>query len=289
MIDFSQLRNVSLQTVKKPKAARVATPKLPVGNGKLRVFHTGKIYPSQELSDGCGLEYTKRKHAIEGDADSPLVVSGNGLDIFSSKKWNMFPAEIEQEFILACVVPKRESKVSVFGSTKYHKETGEPSNSVHTQGTSAFVKDELLDMITQVFNIDWATTSYVDLEMMFDNALPGHPTNVYFLPKMITKGAKAGTASYVRREDITVMPLSVVHVEPKTQSQLAAEATRAKTNQVTETTIDSPIPGIVQGIDPVQDSIDASAISYEEPVGEAPMPEAQAEEENNIPDLFSSL
>lgn len=227
MIDFSKLKNVSLQTVKRPAAARAATPKLPEGPGLLRVFHTGKIFPSQELATEANLEYAKRVHAIAEDPTTPLEPVNNGLDIYSSKQWNMFPAEIEQEYILANVVAKKEAKVSVFGSTKYDKETGEPTTSVLTQGTQSFVKDELLEMISRVFLIDWSKVSYVDLKMSAENAMAPHPTNVYFLPKMITKGAKAGTASYVRREDISVMPLELVNTVEKTESQLQAEATRA--------------------------------------------------------------
>lgn len=212
MIDLSFLSDVKLEVVKKTAATtRTSTPKLPV-DADLRVFSNGRVYPSAAFAKEFNLEF-QTKGTLEG-ADEPTVIVGNGLDVFSSKKWGMIMGKLPQELVFVAAVAKSLPKVDMWASTKYDKETGVPGNSVFTQGASTFSKNVLVDMLADIYGIVWADVEYVDFTVSRENVISSE-NGIYHLPKVVSTGKHKGEDTYVRRENLTICPLVVSHTELK--------------------------------------------------------------------------
>jgi len=195
-LNFDFLRNVELVAPEKAKPTRNSTIKNPEGM-RIRVFGNGKIYPSKELTEKFNLEYVSKTSETEA----------NGLDIFSSKNWGMFPQTTDSHVVFVAVVPKSSPKVDLFGQVGYD-EDGNPKNSVLEQGGGSFGK-ELLSIIEDVYGISIDKKEYRDFEVKEDIVIES-PTGVYFVPKTVTHGERKGEISVVRRENISVMPLAPV-------------------------------------------------------------------------------
>ena len=195
-LNFDFLRNVKLVAPEKAKPTRNSTIKNPEGM-RIRVFGNGKIYPSKELTEKFNLEYVSKTSETEA----------NGLDIFSSKNWGMFPQTTDSHVVFVAVVPKSSPKVDLFGQVGYD-EDGNPKNSVLEQGGGSFGK-ELLSMIEDVYGISIDKKDFRDFEVKEDIVIES-PTGVYFVPKTVTRGERKGEISVVRRENVAVMPLAPV-------------------------------------------------------------------------------
>ena len=197
-MDVSFLKDIKLEAVVKsaPKS-RSAAPTLPE-NADLRVFKNGKVFPSKAFAERAELEFVTK---VDG------IVSGNGLDIFSSLDWGMIQGKLPQEVMFLATVPKSLAKVDMWASTKYD-ESGTPKASVFTQGSNTFAKTQLVPMLAAVYAIDWEVTDYVDLEVVQDSPIVS-PTGVYHLPKKVTTGKYKGESTYIRRENLNICPLVV--------------------------------------------------------------------------------
>ena len=193
-MNFDFLKNVELNVPEtKVTSVRSTANKNPEGMC-IRVFASGKIYPSQELVDQFSLEYVAK--------DSEVV--SNGLDVFKSVDWPMFPVNAPDKFIFVAPVPKNSPKVDLFGQVGYDEE-GNPKNSVLEQGGGSFGA-QLVEMLEQIYGIVIEKGKYVDLEVKTDITVTS-PNGIYYVPKTVTRGEKKGELSVVRREDILVMPL----------------------------------------------------------------------------------
>lgn len=209
MMNLDFLTDITIEAVKKPtKTKKVSAPKLPE-SADLRVFGSGRVYPSETFAKEGNLEFQGRT-VLEDGTLSPVM--GNGLDIFSSKKWGMIAGKLPSELIFVSTAPKSEAKVDMWASTKYDKVTGEPGSSVFTQGASTFSKTILVDMLADIYGIDWSIVSYVDLTVSRENVIAS-PDGIYHLPKIVSGGAHKGEDTYVRRENITICPLVITHTE----------------------------------------------------------------------------
>ena len=205
--NFDFLKNVTLTVPETSAKTTSKVDKNPTGM-KLRVYASGKVYPSQELVDSLSLEYR--------DKEAP--VSGNGLDVFKSIDWGMFPQIPGQDFIFVCAVPKSSAKVDMFGQVGY-SEDGTPKVSVMEQGGGTFGK-ELVDMIESVYGIIIEKGQFIDLELKTDVVIKS-PNDVYFIPKTVARGEKKGEITVIRREYVNVMPLvPVVELETVQDPQL---------------------------------------------------------------------
>lgn len=207
------LKDVKVEAIKKsaPKT-KTSVPSIPT-EADLRVFPNGKVYPSEDFAAKMNLEFQVRKNVAPEGVEPQLEVVGNGLDIFPSTEWGMIKEEMEQNLLFACAVPKALAKVDMWSSTKY-EEDGSPKASVFTQGSNTFAKNRLVPMIENTYGINWDTTLYVDL--VFNEEYPiVSPTGIYHLPKIVSTGKNKGEATYIRRENLTICPLTVAHVEAK--------------------------------------------------------------------------
>ena len=192
-LDF--LNNISLDPVAdKKKPVRKATPKLPE-NADLRVFKSGKIYPSKAFAT----EYEYRNKDSQD--------KGYALDVFDSQKWGMIAGKLPQELIFVAKVPKGSAKADLFNSCKYDDQ-GEPKSSVLTQGGGSF-GETFKEMLTRIYNVDWDITEYVDLNVDTEHQIKS-PNQIYFIPKVVSRGANKGKEDYIRRELVPIYPLVVV-------------------------------------------------------------------------------
>lgn len=192
------------------KRTSVAVSKNPDGM-KLRLFKDGSIYPSFELVQRFNLEYPNREEA---------ELARNGFDVVDSRSWTQYPQGADN-YIFICATPKDQAKVDLFANVRY-KEDGAPTSSVLTQGSK---RPELIEMIREVYNLGvvsvedvdqavevdklFGESNYVDLEVHTDVVLPT-TTNIFHLPKRISRGPKVGQLDTVRRENSVFNPLTVV-------------------------------------------------------------------------------
>lgn len=211
-MDLSFLQNVEVAVVEEAKTTTKSSYGLPTGNA-IRVYASGKVFPSLDLVAKYNLEYTKK------DAEN----SGNGFDIFKSTNWGGFPVNAPQTYLFIAAVPKTMPKVDLFSSCGYDKETGEPIASVTKQGRGSFGK-ELVELVKEVFGTEIEKGSFVDLTIE-DSVKVEAPNGLYFIPKTITRGEKKGQMDAVRRENLTVNPLVLVTSDEEVQETVAAEET----------------------------------------------------------------
>ena len=212
MMDLSFLKDVKLEVVKKatPKV-KTSVPKLPT-EADLRVFPSGRVYPSEAFAAEYDLEFKPKVALVEGE--EPTVIVGNGFDIFSSEKWGMLMGKMPQELVFVAAVPKSAAKVDLWASTKYDADTNTPKASVFLQGASTFSKDVLVPMLASVYGIDWNTVEFVDFTISRENTVASE-NNIYHLPKIVSNGKYKGDDTYIRRENLTICPLVVSYTELK--------------------------------------------------------------------------
>ena len=207
--NFDFLNTVTLTEVP-VKATKVGATKIqrnPEGL-TLRVFASGKIYPSQELVAKFSLEYE-----VKG-----LSNISNGMDVFKSIDWPMFPTSAPDKYIFVGIVPKNLPKVDLFGQVGY-EEDGSPKSSVLEQGGGSF-GIQLLEMIKEVYWIEIEKGQFVDFEIKEDVKIKSS-NDLYFVPKTVARGEKKGEITVVRRESIDIMPL--VPVSISTDAKITTE------------------------------------------------------------------
>ena len=234
-MNFDFLKNVELVVPETTKAVtRNTADKTPEGLA-LRVFANGKVYPSAKLVSQFGLEY----------ANKDSVVKTNGLDVFKSADWPMFPVNPDNPLIFIAPVSKGEPKIDLFGQVGYN-EDNTPKNSVMEQGGGSFGK-ELVEMVESVYGITLEKGEYVDLEVKEEYKIKS-PNDVYYIPKTVTRGARKGETSVIRRENIDVMPLAPIvdkKEEEPTQGELEfpEKSTEEKANEYTNSLIEEIMEG----------------------------------------------
>lgn len=241
-LDF--LKNVVVETPETVKTPRVAKDKNPTGGLILRVFKSGKVYPSEELVQHYDLQYKNRNSSDQGYA----------LDVFSSKNWAQFPADAPENYIFINSVRRGSPKADLFASCGYD-DNGEPKSDVMTQGGGSFGKS-LVEMVESTLNI--TIEDYVDLTVDTSIAIPSS-TGVYYLPKVVSRGENKGKIDAVRRENVVINP--VILSGPQYSTQDIEDAVIEDANEVeetpeafvTETTEDTLTPDM-ESEDPVQDN-----------------------------------
>lgn len=233
-LDFLKDATVEAVSTTQTRGGGVAKPKLPE-NADLRLFASGRIYPSKAFAEKYELEFVPKVNRTPEDMNATLEVVGNGMDIFSSNDWGM--VQLEKEVIFACMVPKAAAKVDMWASTSYDKESGEPKASVFTQGANTFAKKRLVGMIADAYGIDWTKVEYVDLTFATQAEYQMiSPNGLYNLPKLVAAGENKGKATYIRRENVNIFPLIVAEVKevevkdaPKTEAAPSLFAKKEET------------------------------------------------------------
>ena len=208
--DLTFLNDVTLDVVKtiaKPRKKQVI--KIPEDNVDLRVFSNGRIFPSSAFAGAFDLEYQPREVLPDGS----FKIKGKGLDIFNSEDWGMIQGKLPEgvKLIFVAAISKAFAKVDVWGSTKYNDDNT-PKATVFEQGATTYGKNTLVPMLTEIYGINWEEVEYVDLKVSTE--IVSSADGIYHLPKKIAAGANKGKNTYVRRENLVINPLLVVHEEP---------------------------------------------------------------------------
>jgi len=204
MTDFSFLEGLELTEVQASatRGGKKANPN--PDNADIRVFATGEVYPSLALTEEFQLEYQP-----EGSAEVE-----NGLDLIDSNQWDMLPDGVPQ-FLAVAIVSKGEArKPHLFGKSR-KGEDGTPIHSVNDQGSTASGK-ALIAALEATLGFEFAEgQSFVDLDIDREHLLAS-PNGIYNLPRVQMKGEKAGTLTFVRRENCDIYPMTI-HGQVETQ------------------------------------------------------------------------
>lgn len=236
-MNFEFLKEVTLKANPVAKTRVSAEDKVPTNGAHLRVFANGAVYPSVEFTEAWNLEYGK-KNTIS-----------YGLDVTNSKNWGAYPSDAPQA-IFVNRISRANPKIDLFGSVRYDDQ-GQPISSVTNQGSKTFGQ-ELLAMVSEAYDVDFEGKPYVDLVVSMDTPVPSED-NIMYLPKKITRGDQTGTFTTVRRENITMFPLSVF--TETTEGVVDTNGTTVEDGESTETTVEDT------SSDVIHDSVEPS---YEE-------------------------
>lgn len=194
-LDF--LKKVQLKSNSEVKAPTARTSSAVAKNPEkahIRIYKNGAVYPSQKLVDKCNLQFVAK------DAE----VKGNGFDVFSSKDF-LNTKHLDTSVIFIAMVPKDAGKVDLFNSTKYN-EDGSPMADVLTQG-AATAGAAILELIENVYGVTIPQgENFIDLMIVTENPL-NTDDNIYYVPKVVSRGEKKGQVDLVRRENLTLYPL----------------------------------------------------------------------------------
>ena len=211
-MDLSFLKNVEVKEVAvKAKAERVKLDKSPVEGASFRVYKNGRIFTAESIADEFSLEFGSKEEVLIPGKDSSEdktkeIVSGNGLDIFSSENWQMIATPAPMLFV--AVVPRNGNpKIDVYGSCTY-EEDGTPKRSIHNNTISTFVKEFLIPQLEEVYGVNFEEVDFVDLIMNTEYGIKA-PRGVFSIPKTVSRGDSKGELVFLTRKNITVYPLTI--------------------------------------------------------------------------------
>lgn len=204
-------------------------------NADIRVFADGSVYPSLELVQRFNLEYGNKP----AEKEDP---TGNGFDIIDSDEFRQWIV-VGRRCIWISPVPRSESKVDLFGSVGYDKDTGEAVSSVIDQGPVTFGKATLLPLLEQVYGLKLQENEdklmvfpdgkrYVDLKFYGSDEkntpffLPPGKT-VAFIPKAKQRGEEKGTPTVIKRENPEFYCLYPVDAPEEQTEEPAAKTKQA--------------------------------------------------------------
>lgn len=205
-LEFLKKASLVANEIVKPAVARttVAKNRNPE-TADIRVYKDGSVYPSSALVAEFDLSY-RAKDATGGQA----------FDVFKSSDFpntQSWPEENRVLFIAA--LDRSEPKTDLFSGSKFD-ETGSPTANVLTQGSNTFGKG-LLEDIKAVYGEEPNEEGYIDLVILRDYPFT-NPDNIYYVPKVVSRGEDKGKATIVRRENLTLYPLvpaSVLAPQPE--------------------------------------------------------------------------
>jgi hypothetical protein len=177
----------NLKITEEPKPTRRVT-KTPEGL-TLRVYPSGKVYPSKQLVELLNLEY------------GATPEDGNGLDFFEANAWGAYKKLGGPNTILVAAVSRKNAKIDLFATRR-------TDVSVLEQGP---ICKELWDLAVKL-NPTWKDAEVIDLTVMTSYPITSED-GIYHIPKAITRGERKGEVKVERRENITLYPLSVLVTE----------------------------------------------------------------------------
>lgn len=209
--------SIEAAPLEKKRATPAKKERNPV-TAEIRVYKNGSVFPSASLVEKFELEYTEQNSNLPGF----------GFDVVDGRNW----ANLKGARPALFISPARRDlgKVDLFAQCTY--ENGQPTCSVMEQGAKTFgVK--LLEMIKEVYGVEPNEEGFVDMLVIEDAALQqslnAATKGVFHFPKVITRGEKAGQATYVRRENA-----SIYGFIPASLMQSSTNAANISTNEATD-------------------------------------------------------
>jgi hypothetical protein len=190
------------------RASGVRKERNPV-NADLRIFVDGSVYPSADLAGKFKLEYGNKPE--EGQS-----ATGYGFDVIDSNEFTQYLAT-PVRCLWISPVPRSESKIDLFGTVKYDKETGAPTASVLEQGTVTFGQNVLLPLIAAAYGITVNEETklfsngqrHIDLKLYSSDGNEGTENPFFlpagrtmaFVPKSKQRGEEKGTPTVIKRDN----------------------------------------------------------------------------------------
>jgi hypothetical protein len=185
---------VSIEATKSATARTTVAKNRNPENADIRIFKDGSVYPSAALVAEFDLGY----RAKEDDG-------GKAFDIFKTADCpHMAEWDAGQKAIFITAVDRKLPKTDMFSGSKYD-ETGAPKADVLTQGSNTFGAD-VLPALKEVYDVEPNEEGFIDLVIMREAPLKTD-NEIYYIPKVISRGDKKGQADLLRRENLTLFPL----------------------------------------------------------------------------------
>jgi hypothetical protein len=227
-LDF--LKNISIAEAEtKVRKTGETKSKFPV-DADIRIYKSGAVYPSPALVAAWDLEYRNKP------ADPKGKPEGNGIDVIDSRDWAQ-AKNLPMSLIFVAACARKQGKVDLFASVGYN-ENGEPATSVLTQGASTFGK-QFLETLKEVYGAPVAeeleANGFVDLSIVMSQPPFKSPNDIYHIPKVVSRGDKAGELTYERRENLNIYAM----VLASTIQQQAKPATTVADAESYGTTVNS--------------------------------------------------
>lgn len=195
-LEFLKKASLVANEIVKPAVARttVAKNRNPE-NADIRIYKDGSVYPSAALVAEFDLAYRRKEET-----------GGQAFDVFKSSDFpntQSWPEENRVLFIAA--LDRNEAKTDLFSGSKFD-EAGIPTADVLTQGSNTFGKG-LLEDIKAVYGEEPGEDGYIDLVILREFPFT-NPDNIYYVPKLVSRGEDKGKPTIVRRENLTLYPLA---------------------------------------------------------------------------------
>ena len=204
------LQNVELEAIPEGKKGGASVDKKPVV-GDIKIAKNGRIYFSDE--------FKAKLIAPDKDADGNDIYL-KGIDFIDSRNWGMFNAE--QDLVFVCFPELEDSKLC--SRVDVRKE------SINSPMTA--VKEQLIPMLIELYGLD-EDFAWIELSIVWDTAIT-HPSGVYSIPKIGSKGADKGKITHKRRENVSFFPLILIETAVEAEEG-ASEETSSDEETITVT------------------------------------------------------
>jgi hypothetical protein len=175
----------------------------------LRVYSSGRVYPSKELVQKFDLEYAGVE-IKEGTETKKKETEGNGVDFFEAHQWGPYPKD-KNNAILIAFTPRKETRLDLFNRvpTKSVIQGGIAQEKVISIVEQGPVCKELWELAVKIYDLEskiTATTKFLDLEVLTEYPIKTE-NGIYLIPKVVSRGEQKGNMGTYRRENIEVFPL----------------------------------------------------------------------------------
>lgn len=217
---------VAIEATKSATARTTTAKNRNPENADIRIYKDGSVYPSAALVAEFDLAYRGK------DDDG-----GKAFDIFKSADCpHMASWAADEKALFITAVDRKLPKTDMFSGSKYD-ETGAPKADVLTQGSNTFGTDTLLPALKEVYGIEPNEEGFIDLVIMREAPLKTD-NEIYFIPKVVSRGEKKGQADLLRRENLTLFPLVPAETTEETEaiSEVEAGLTEAPATPVAKAT-----------------------------------------------------
>jgi len=136
-----------------------------------------------------------RSGGIEFTEEFRTKVDNKWLDIVFSSKWKEYPQDRQKLCFININTIDKPAKADIKTESK----------------SVVYIKDTFLVESEELWGIKWENTAFVDFKLE-DTSIE---VKIAALPKVIQRGESKGDPDYVRRENITLTPITPLNLEPK--------------------------------------------------------------------------
>lgn len=137
-----------------------------------------------------GIEFTEAFRA---------KVNKKWIDVVFTSNWDSYPKDKQALCFININTIDKPAKADIKKETKL-----------------SYIKDFFLKEAASLWHIDWENTSFVDFKME-DTTID---IKIAALPKFIQRGDDKGDPDYVRREDVSLIPITPIIDETDTQTEI---------------------------------------------------------------------